>query len=321
MVVCMGRAPTVESLNLNAAVVAWDETYGVLVHPSSLCSRTNARVFACGDCCSAVSGKDRKAAHAAWTGYHAIRNIALPRILWAGSPSIHPVVPSVTYADPELASVGLSRSECLQKYGQEGFLYQSIQEEGMDRADMERMERNVDAPFVELRVERGSGRILGLTACGPAAAELANEIGLTIQNKLTVRDLARSIHSYPSHGYPLYRLSLSMALSSTGGFLDTLGPACRLLGKACSVSGLLRKFHPRHVLPWKRERRRKQRQWEATGQESVIISSVDSKCFDPRLDFPVSFLDCYNKEKMEHEFKSRELLPNAYLEWKRSRPA
>ena len=81
LVVCVGRNPAIASLQLDAASVAWDESSGILVNPSSLRSKTNARVFACGDCCSAVLGKDRKAAHAAWTGYHAIRNIALPRIL------------------------------------------------------------------------------------------------------------------------------------------------------------------------------------------------------------------------------------------------
>ena len=315
MIVCVGRRPTVASLNLTAAGVSWDETCGVHVKSASLRSHTNPRVFACGDCSSAVSGKDRKAAHAAWTGYHAVRNLALPRILWAGSPSVHPTVPSVTYADPELASVGLTRSDCIETFGQDGFIYQSLREEGSDRADMERLERNVDVPFVELRAERHSGRILGLTACGPAAAELANEIGLAIQARLTVRDLARSIHSYPSHGYPLYRLALSMALSSTRGFLDTLGPVCQFLGKVSGAFGLARKLHPKYVLPWMRLKRRKQQKWEASGQRSFIISTSA----EGTIQMPLSFLDCYKDERGGTGVRKRASHSKAYEIWKASR--
>jgi hypothetical protein len=43
-----------------------------------------------------------------------------------------------------------------------------------DHADiLERGERDMDAAFVPLRIAK-NGRILGCTACGPAAAELAN---------------------------------------------------------------------------------------------------------------------------------------------------
>ena len=312
MVACMGRRPAIASLNLSAANVAWDDVDGVQVNPDSLRSRTNPRVFACGDCCSAVSGKDRKAAHAGWTGFMAIRNLALPRILWVGSPSVHPTVPSVTYADPELASVGLTRSECIERHGQDGFIYQSIREEGNDRADMERLERNVEVSFVELRAEKYSGRILGLTACGPAAAELANEIGLAVQSKLTVRDVARSMHSYPSHGYLLYRLALSMLLSSTSGFLDTLGPAGRGIGKAIGVLGIARNFHPNKAFPWRRQKTRKQRQWEAVGERSVIIANSTEGN-------PMSFLERYKKEMEGPVSATRTFHSKAYSKWKESK--
>ncbi|CAB9527325.1 Dihydrolipoyl dehydrogenase [Seminavis robusta] len=326
LIVSVGRKPSVEALALERGGIDWNLDEGILVHPATLMSRTNPRVFACGDCCSAVTGRNRKAAHGAWTGYHAVRNMALPRMLWAGSPSTHPTVPSVTFADPELASVGMTYSECLLQFGSEGFLSQSVREEGNDRADMERNERFVDACFVELRVERRSGRILGLSACGPAAAELANEVGVAIQNRLTVRDLAKSIHSYPSHGYLLYRLSLSMALSSTRGFLDTLGPACQLLGKilgACTwVTSRLR---PQRILPWKRARTRGQRRWESEGAKSTLIvtnhqrgQSGDYDDDSMREPLPCSFLEYYQSSKYREN--EAEPLPESFQDWVARRP-
>jgi pyruvate/2-oxoglutarate dehydrogenase complex dihydrolipoamide dehydrogenase (E3) component len=324
MIVCVGRKPTVEGLNLDAADIAWDPDQGILVHPSSLRSCTNPRVFACGDCCSAVTGKNRKAAHAAWTGYHAIRNMALPRFLWVGSPSVHSSVPSITYSDPELASVGLTRSECLTRFGSDGFLAESVREEGSDRADMEREERFVDAGFVELRVNRRSGRILGLSACGPAAAELANEVGVAIQNGLTVRDLARSIHAYPSHGYLLYRLSLSMALSTMRGFLETLGPVCRLLGRFVGgLSATVSTLHPKRLLPWRRARCRRKRLWEGEGEESVLIRPCKALMQNNNDDaawqsLPVSFLDYYNSGQYAERVDVD--LPQSFKDWIDRRP-
>jgi dihydrolipoamide dehydrogenase len=111
-----------------------------------------------------------------------------------GSQAVHHTVPGVIYTDPELASIGLSYIQCVQRYGTNGFDCLNVAEEGTDRGDMERLERPVIG-FVELRVTKISGRVLGMTACGPAAAELVNELGLVITSGVTVRDMARSIHA------------------------------------------------------------------------------------------------------------------------------
>lgn len=134
---------------------------------------------------------------------------------WVVKLSIHargdpldPCVPAVIYTDPELASVGLSYAACVQKYGKDGFDCLNAPEEGTDRTDMERLER-LPVGFVELRATKIGGKVLGMTACSAAAAELGNEGGLVITSGLTVRDMACAIHSYPSYGYLLHRIALS----------------------------------------------------------------------------------------------------------------
>jgi hypothetical protein len=129
----------------------------------------------------------------------------------------------VIYTDPELVSVGLSREECERQYGVDGFDSISVSEENTDRADMESRER-LTIGFVELRATKIYGKILGLTACGPSASELANEMSLAIVSGLTVRDVAKSLHSYPSHGYLMYRAALSLTMGSVWGSLEALGP-------------------------------------------------------------------------------------------------
>lgn len=231
MLLCLGRRPNLGPLSLDNAGIAYHSDHGVLVH-SSLRSISSKHVYACGDCASAVNEKPNTctSTHAAWTGYHAASNALLPRMLTVGSQSVQTAVPRVVYTDPELVSVGLSLSDCVRKYGIKGFDRVFAKEEGTDRADMECLER-LTIGFVEIRATKVDGRILGMTACGPTASELANEMSVAIQNRLTVRDIAKSLHSYPSHGYLLHRAALSLALQSIWGSLEACGPLGEFLAR------------------------------------------------------------------------------------------
>jgi hypothetical protein len=273
----------------------------VLVSSSSLQSITARHVYAAGDCSSAVTDRSRTASHAAWSGFHAVRNTAVPWILRVGSRSVHPCVPRVIYTDPELACVGFTKSECIARYGKDGFNSLYVAEEGSDRADMERRERDTDATFVELRAAR-NGRILGCTACGPAAAELANSMGMAITNRLTVRDVAQSIHSYPSHGYLLHRIALSMALSDVQGLLSTCGPLGEtvgsLVGFVGSAPGLVRSVVR---LPMQRRKMKERREWEALGSSRAFYLLHDASANGATTTIPgdeymhaISFLDVFS---------------------------
>jgi pyruvate/2-oxoglutarate dehydrogenase complex dihydrolipoamide dehydrogenase (E3) component len=303
VLVCIGRSPgaNLESLHLDQAGVAWDADKGVLVTSSSLQSITARNVYAAGDCSSAVTDRSRTASHAAWSGFHAVRNTVVPWILRVGSRSVHPTVPRVIYTDPELACVGLTKSECIARYGSDGFNSLYVPEEGSDRADMERRERDTDATFVELRATK-SGRILGCTACGPAAAELANSMGMAVTNRLSVRDVAQSIHSYPSHGYLLHRIALSMALSNVRGLLSTCGPVGEAVGDlggiVGSTTGLVRSVFR---LPMQRRKLKKRREWEAVGASKALYLLPDASTDGAATTIPegdqymhmISFLDVF----------------------------
>jgi pyruvate/2-oxoglutarate dehydrogenase complex dihydrolipoamide dehydrogenase (E3) component len=233
ILLCVGRNPQLDSLHLHQAGVQWNEN-GVSIRPSTLQSTSASHIFAAGDCADVIDKRSRTSAHAAWMAFHAVRNMYVPWWLRIGSSSQHKLVPRVIYTDPEMARVGLTRQECQERCPDFQFVH--VKEEGSDRADMERRERDTEVTFLEVRASP-SGRILGGTACGAAAAELANSIGVAITNRLSVRDLAKSIHSYPSHGYLLYRVALSMALSDTRGFLESCGPVGKILAGLVGAVG------------------------------------------------------------------------------------
>jgi pyruvate/2-oxoglutarate dehydrogenase complex dihydrolipoamide dehydrogenase (E3) component len=67
--------------------------------------------------------------------------------------------------------------------------------------------------------------LLGATVVSPNAGELLNDLSVAIEAGLTVRDLARSIHVYPTYGFAIQdlpsRISAGLAASGWRGRLLT----------------------------------------------------------------------------------------------------
>lgn len=268
LICAIGREPNVKNLSLDNGGISWSKTDGILVN-SKLQSTSSKHVFACGDVASAITKSDRRATHAGWTGYHAAQSATFPWFL-IPKDSIHPFVPRVTFLDPEIASIGMTRADCVCNFGIKGFKYLKAQENATDRADIDSLERSPDG-FVELRVSHPHGKILGATVVSPAASEIINEIGVALSSNLKVTDIARAIHSYPSYGYLLHRVSLSLAMSTTYGLLAACGPFGRLLGWVWRNTSA--------PLEWGKRMRKskKMRQWEGRGTDLELDYHVSTK--------------------------------------------
>lgn len=268
LLLAVGRSPgyNLQKLHLHKADVAWSYKFGVEVN-DRLKSKTQSHVFACGDCASAIQGPNRRASHAAWTGYHAVRNMFAPKFLQ--SCAVHPFVPRVTFTDPEIASVGLSHVECLRRYGKGGFQFVRVPEEGTDRGDMDSIQRK-PIGFTELRVRRN--QILGATVCSPAAAEAINEVAVALNAGLSCDDLARTLHCYPSYGYPLQRIALSISLSSVWGLLASCGKFGSFLGAYGRM--ISRPFS----FALKRKHTKAMRDWQAMGADRMLMVTEDLEC-------------------------------------------
>ena len=318
LVFCMGRHPgnSLRSLNLDKAGISWTENKGVTVN-SYLRSTSVPHVYASGDCASAVPKRDRRAIHAGWTGFNAVRNAMLPWFL--RSPAAHPHVPRVIYTDPEIASCGMSKTECIQKYGAEGYDSLNVREEGTDRADVEEKERHTGANFVELRAEKITGRILGASACGPAAAEIINEVCLALCNRLTVRDMARTLHSYPSHGYLLYRISMALATQTISGLLAGCGTVGRMLSAQIRILARIVTFLKCQWLPWRKQRRRQLSEWQAYGSAKILV--MESNAGETTL---LSYFDAYNNATLKDRIISGDEIPRGredFMGWVEACPS
>ena len=224
----------------------------------------------------------------------------------------------------------MTRTECVQKYGRDGFRYLKVAENGTDRADIDSVFRSTDG-FVELRVSVPGGKILGATICSPGASDIANEIGVAIMNKLSCRDIARCIHAYPSYSYLMHRVALALALSDIWGQLAACGPIGRLTGSiGRTMQGCISK-----ILKKKSKRIRK---WESLGSNQEMdctlpINNIDNSMADMASFSGTSFLEASeNLELVENikdyllKNKDDKILPEEkkvlteFLNWLNSKP-
>ncbi|GAC1342875.1 MAG: mercuric reductase [Myxococcales bacterium] len=180
ILVAAGRAPNVEGLLLEKAGVAAGKK-GVEVD-DHLRTR-NPRVYAVGDVASHF-----QFTHAA----DALARITLQNALFFGRKRASALVmPWCTYTDPEVAHVGLFEEEARAR----GLFVETftVPLHEVDRALLDGEAEG----FARVHAGR-KGRILGATLVSRHAGESIGELSLAIAAGLSMADLARTIHPYPT---------------------------------------------------------------------------------------------------------------------------
>jgi pyruvate/2-oxoglutarate dehydrogenase complex dihydrolipoamide dehydrogenase (E3) component len=180
LLVAAGRRPNTAGLGLEAAGIAATPR-GITVDAGL--RTTNRRVFAIGD----VAGGPQFT-HIA--GYHA--GIVIRNALFGLPAKVdYAALPWVTYADPELAHVGLTEAEAREAGHAVTLLRQDLA--GNDRAKAEATTEGL----IKVVLGKG-GRILGATIVAPRAGEMIGLWGLAIQRKLRIGAIASSLAPYPT---------------------------------------------------------------------------------------------------------------------------
>ncbi len=178
----VGRAPNVGSLNLEAAGVEYDDRTGVRV--DERLRTTNRRIYAAGDVCTPY-----KFTHTA----DAMARIVIQNALFFGrSKTSSLTIPWCTYTDPEIAHVGLYAHEAEAK-GMAVDTY-TIEMANVDRAILE---GETDG-FLKVHVTKGTDKILGATLVARHAGEMISEITLAMVAGKGLGTIAGTIHPYPT---------------------------------------------------------------------------------------------------------------------------
>jgi len=189
ILVCVGRVPNVEGLNLEAAGVEYDAK-GVKV--DDRLRTTNPNIYAAGDVCSSF-----KFTHAA----EAMARIALQNALFFGrKKASHLVIPWTTYTDPEVAHVGFTEQEARNRgYAVETF---TLSLSDVDRAILD----GETEGFARVHVDTKTRRILGATLVSRHAGESIGELVLAMSQGLKLAALSGVIHPYPTQAEVVKRL-------------------------------------------------------------------------------------------------------------------
>ena len=214
LLIAAGRKPNTAGLGLEAAGIAVTPR-GITV--DARLRTTNRSVFAIGD----VAGGPQFT-HIA--GYHA--GLVIRNALFGLPAKVdYAALPWVTYADPELAHVGLTEAEAREAGHDVTLLTQDLG--GNDRAQAERATEGL------IKVVLGKrGRILGATIVAPRAGEMIGLWGLAIQKRLKIGAIAASLAPYPTMS--------EISKRAAGGFYtpSLFGPRTRRL------VGLIQRFLP-----------------------------------------------------------------------------
>lgn len=182
LLIAVGRSPNIDSLDLDAAGVAYTRA-GITVDAGL--RSTNRRVFAIGD----VAGQGQFT-HLA--GYHAgivIRPILLG--LPAKARADH--VPRVTYTDPELAQIGLTEAEARAAHGTR----LTVARFDFGENDRARAEGKT-AGLIKVMVVKG--KPVGVSIVGPQAGEMIGLWALVMANGLKMSAVAATVLPYPTLG-------------------------------------------------------------------------------------------------------------------------
>ncbi|HEY2250417.1 MAG TPA: mercuric reductase [Planctomycetaceae bacterium] len=186
-----GRAPNVENLGLESAGVKFDTRAGVIVDDHLRTS--NPQIFAAGDICSRF-----KFTHAA----DALARIVIQNALFFGrTRASRLTIPWCTYTDPEIAHVGLSEHDVAER----GIAVETFVQElhDVDRAVLDGQAEG----FIKVHVRRGSDRIIGSTIVAAHAGEMISEITLAMTAGLGLRQIARTIHPYPTQAEAIKKVA------------------------------------------------------------------------------------------------------------------
>ncbi len=181
LLMAAGRKVNIDKLDLEAGNVAYNR--GGLEVGANLRSTTNKRVYAAGDAAGGL-----QFTHLA--GYHAgilVRSLVLG--MPAKAKTDH--IPWATYTDPEIAQVGLTEAQAIEKYGARVDVARSEFDHN-DRAIAE----GKNTGLIKVMVVKG--KPVGASIAGPLAGELIGMWAMAIANGMKMSAISNTVLPYPT---------------------------------------------------------------------------------------------------------------------------
>jgi pyruvate/2-oxoglutarate dehydrogenase complex dihydrolipoamide dehydrogenase (E3) component len=183
LLVATGRRPNIENLGLVEAGVTFTEQ-GIQVDDK--CRTSQDHIYAVGDCTG-----EYQLTH---MSEHMAKVAMSNAVLKVPSKIDRAHVPWCTFADPEVAQLGATEAELKErgvKYEVYRFPYSKL-----DRA----LTENETVGQIKVFATKWRGKILGASVLGDRAGELVSLYAVAMKNGVSLRQIADTIHPYPTYG-------------------------------------------------------------------------------------------------------------------------
>lgn len=182
VLVAVGKRSSVKDIGIDEIGIELDNKGFVKI--DEYCRTSLENVYAVGD----VTGPPFLAHKASKQGIVAADNICGKKKIFDAT-----VVPTAIFTDPEIAIVGYTKDEA-EKRGYKikamRFPYSSL---GRAIAEEE------TEGFIRIISDEATGIVLGIQIIGSKATEIIGEAALAVKNKLTVEEIADTIHPHPTY--------------------------------------------------------------------------------------------------------------------------
>jgi dihydrolipoamide dehydrogenase len=194
VLVAVGRRPYSQGLGLDKIGIAVDKR-GFLPVDGNFRTQ-HANIYAIGDL---IDGP--MLAHRA-----SIEGIAAAEIIAGLHPTVnYMAIPNVIYTHPEVAAVGLTEQEALEKGLKIKIGTASFKANARARC------QGYAEGMVKVIAEAQNDYLIGVHIVGPQASELIAEAAVAIDRKATIKDMAAICHAHPTLAETIYEAVLSMA--------------------------------------------------------------------------------------------------------------
>lgn len=186
VLMAVGRVKNIDTLGLENAGVQFDPRKGILVNSYG---ETNIKgVYAIGD----VTPTSAFTHSANAQGRRVTQRIAFPLLPLAKK---EPLFPNATFSDPEVATVGLTQQEIVEKYHPD--LIKRIRVDFKDHTDRGYTD-GIEHGFIIVDAMRLTGQILHATIVGPYASEMISFFTLAMSQKISLYKIYRLVYPYPT---------------------------------------------------------------------------------------------------------------------------
>ena len=193
--IATGRGPVTDGLGLEEAGVTLHEKG--FVNVDDLLRTSVEHVWAVGD----VAATPLQLAHVAFTEGYAVAE----RIAGEDVPPIDYVnIPRVTYCSPEIASVGLTAAQAIDRG-------HKVATEHLDFRGIGKANIVGEGGFVKVVAEQGGGAVLGVHMIGPHVTDLVAETMLITNWEAVPSEVAALFHPHPTLSEAIGEAHLALA--------------------------------------------------------------------------------------------------------------